>query len=784
MAYSQLSSTQTRQSIVSAFIIFTMTLLVISFAHAAPPPPPVPNIDFLADRVFVGDSIRGLHSGDTGTLFDYQADSASHMASTTKSFTLLLAVEAVNNGVVSLDDVISISKKAATINSNHTNGANTHSNVALIEDDQIRFEDLLYAMMLNSCGQSSIAIAQHVAVSTFPSIANDSDAQQEQEFTNMMNNRAIELGLNDTEFFNAYGGNHTHSYNNTSGDVISHRATPRDMAIWFDHGMQYVLYRDIIGYTGDYTFNSFNFGNAYTVSQSSSYPGFRGQKGGSGGGCQTCRIYDARRVNRDILLANTQKSFGDGTLLDYGFASLFHPQKISESSEWTGGWKQNDLTVVSSTLAASAVVQGNGKLRILLWGLDGENGSITHLNAVSIPTDEPSVFGLPAIGSGSRSRTTTDLISINPSASQKKISPLNGNNDRNIVALSPTTPGSITIYDPIEAPPTMPGNITTYDPKPPPSGNRNNIFDVNNDRIIEKVRIVYSGLGNLAVVADTSAGVYLYLYGISINNTTWLRSVVFVGDGNEGRIHASGARLLVTAHRQPNDDLMLKSWKIDTDTGLLSVALDSLSGPLVNELELAGEAGFGGSVFNFMVASSGVAGKPTLRNYRVHSSTGAISDHGVEVSSMGSSLALGYLSGVYVLAFRDTTGRLVVESYEIAANLQIAKQGSSIDSLAENTLDASAKIKIAPFDKDGVMIAIQADALVDQQRLEVWALDTDSNSSDIKPNRIAAETFFLGGLHALRRIPGNKAEGDFLLASGTYPLEGITLQGWRSAPRN
>ena len=744
--------------------------------------------------------MRGLVEAEDGTLFDWQADSSSHMASTTKSFTLLLAVEAVVNGIVSLDDLVTISTKAATINNNHPN-APTHSSTGFTEGENIRFEDLLYAMMLDSAGDASIAIAQHVAVSSFPSIADDTDSQQEQEFTDMMNNRAVELGLTDTEFFNAYGGPHVHEWDNTAGTVTTHRATPRDMARWFHYGMQYELFRDVAGFQGDYDFTAFGatldvVGAAYSLNKNLNIPGLQGSKPGGGGGCISCWILEARRINRDIVTGYTQDQSGDGTtLLNYGFAELFHPKMAAESNEWAGGWLENDVTAVTADLAASVVVQANGTLRILLWDVDLDDEGITHLNPYSVPkaasgfavpTNDPAAGTKQPISYTIERSATGELTTRDsgPSITQQ-VSYATQDYTAQVAGDTKSSVYKVVSSEP--PPPTRPGDITIYDPPTVGPHNQSVFFEIDNDILVENARIISAEFGNLVVIADTSDGVFLYLYGITIQRTVFLRDTQFVGTGSEGRVHKFKSSLIITGHRQNNGFSLLQTWNIDPELGTLSSALDSYSGPAVSELELTGLDG--SEVHLDLVVASISSGTPTLRNYTIHNNTGEITTRDSITSGTGSAVAISRLRGfesrdIYALVYRDNSARLVVQSYEIDGNWQLAQMASTTDNNAANTLAASVKIKIAALDKQGVMVALQADATIAEQRLEVWAFDTGLTSDVIQPARISTETIMQDGLHALSRIPGDDAEGDFLLVPGAYALDGIKVQAWRSAPRH
>ena len=316
----------------------TFCLLVsAATAVADPPVPPEATVDFQAVRAFVGDPQQGIEPAEPGSLFNYLPDSALPMASVTKSFTLLLAVEAIEAGTVSLDDMVTISNYAATINNGHGGG---HSNAGLVTGQVMRFEDLLYAMMIPSAGDASIAIGQHVATATFAPAIGWTGSQQHLLFVAMMNHRAGTMGLEDTRFFNAYGGDHAHAADNTPGASVDHRATTRDIARWFEVGLTYPLFREVAGFRGTYPGFGWSTGFAY--------PGLVAQKPGSNGSCSSCRGAAARRIGRDVIGSFEGGANGDMTpLLDYGFASLFHPTLEAEGAPYTKGWAEHALACVN-----------------------------------------------------------------------------------------------------------------------------------------------------------------------------------------------------------------------------------------------------------------------------------------------------------------------------------------------------------------------------------------------------------------------------------------------------
>ncbi|MGF7060321.1 D-alanyl-D-alanine carboxypeptidase family protein [Brassicibacter mesophilus] len=116
-------------------------------------------------------------------LYEYNIDNKIEMASITKIMTYLVTMDQVTNGTVNLKDLVKVSKKAAD-----TKG----TSFKLKEGEEIELEILLASIMIVSANDSCVAIAEHVSGT-------------EDEFVNMMNNKAQELGLTQAAFLNSNG---------------------------------------------------------------------------------------------------------------------------------------------------------------------------------------------------------------------------------------------------------------------------------------------------------------------------------------------------------------------------------------------------------------------------------------------------------------------------------------------------------------------------------------------------------------------------------------------------
>ncbi|RSK33040.1 D-alanyl-D-alanine carboxypeptidase [Rhodovulum iodosum] len=150
-------------------------------------------------------------------LHSRNADSRLHPASLTKMMTLYVAFEAVENGEISLDTMVRISKKAA---------AEPPSKLGLRAGQQIRFRYLIRGASVKSANDAATAIAEAIEGS-------------EAAFARRMNRTAKSLGMTRTTFKNAHGLTEA-----------GHLSTARDMTtlgrhLFFDYPQYYNLFSRI-----------------------------------------------------------------------------------------------------------------------------------------------------------------------------------------------------------------------------------------------------------------------------------------------------------------------------------------------------------------------------------------------------------------------------------------------------------------------------------------------------------------------------------------------------------
>ncbi|MCK4261164.1 MAG: D-alanyl-D-alanine carboxypeptidase [Halanaerobiales bacterium] len=162
-------------------MIFILMFLINSMALAA-------EFDISAKSAILVDAKTGQ------VLFDKDSDKKLPPASITKTMTLLLTFEALERGEVKLTDMVSVSKYAESMGG---------SQIYLSSKDRLPLETLLKAVVVASANDADVAVAEYIGGT-------------EENFVRMMNKRAQELGMNDTNFVNTTGlpaeGHYTTAY--------------------------------------------------------------------------------------------------------------------------------------------------------------------------------------------------------------------------------------------------------------------------------------------------------------------------------------------------------------------------------------------------------------------------------------------------------------------------------------------------------------------------------------------------------------------------------------------
>lgn len=231
---------------------------------------------------------------ETGTVLYKQAEHERlEPASVTKVMTMLLVSEAVDSGQISADDMVTCSAYAASMGG---------SQVYLKEGEQMSVHDLLKAVAVASGNDAAVALAEFVAGS-------------EEAFVEKMNQRAKELGMEDTHFCNCNGlpgeGHFSSAYDIAvmSRELLGHDSIRAYVGTWMD------TLRD-----GEFQLSNTNKLIYY-------YEGATGLKTGSTSSAGFCISASALRDGMElvavVLGSDTSKERFDTAkaLLNYGFGA-------------------------------------------------------------------------------------------------------------------------------------------------------------------------------------------------------------------------------------------------------------------------------------------------------------------------------------------------------------------------------------------------------------------------------------------------------------------------------
>lgn len=177
-------------------------------------PGPAPSIPITAGSAILMEATSGR------VLFEKEPDKRMAPASITKIMTMLLAMEAIEQGKASLDDMVVTSEHAMEMGG---------SQVWLEVGEEMSLADLMKAIAIVSANDASVAVAEHIAGS-------------EEAFVDMMNQRARELGMTGTHFANCHGLPHRDHYTTARDIAIMSRALLRYPKVheWFTTWIDYV----------------------------------------------------------------------------------------------------------------------------------------------------------------------------------------------------------------------------------------------------------------------------------------------------------------------------------------------------------------------------------------------------------------------------------------------------------------------------------------------------------------------------------------------------------------
>jgi len=236
-----------------------------------------------------------LMEKETGRiLYEFNPHERLAPASVTKVMSLLLICEAIKQGKISRDDMVTASEHAASMGG---------SQIFLSVGEQMRVDDLLKSVVIASANDAVVALGEFIAGS-------------EDAFVSLMNQRAQKLGMTDTVFKNASGL-----------DAEGHLTSAYDIAVMSRALIQ--TYPEISEYATRWmdTVRDGKFGLTNTNRLIRSYNGITGLKTGSTSNAGCCLSATAERDGMALICAimgapDSKTRFAAATsLLDYGYAN-------------------------------------------------------------------------------------------------------------------------------------------------------------------------------------------------------------------------------------------------------------------------------------------------------------------------------------------------------------------------------------------------------------------------------------------------------------------------------
>lgn len=348
--------------------IFTLTLLLSIFAFPT-----------FAENSFTIDALSGiLMEASTGkVLFEQDADKALPPASVTKIMTLLLVMEAVDGGGVSLDDIVTASAHASSMGG---------SQIYLKEGEQMTVSDMIKSVVISSANDAAVALAEHVAGS-------------EEAFVAKMNEKAAALGMENTHFENTNGLDDT---------AQNHLTSARDIALMSAELI--TKHPKVLEYSSIWmdSVRGGTFGLTNTNRLIRFYRGANGLKTGSTSKAKFCISATAERdgmtliavvmgsPTRDIRNAEASK------MLDYGFANyaLYRLEKEDMGEIKVLGGTAQSCKILHGELSAVVESAKKGSIEI-----------VTELpESVAAPIKSGDTVGTIRIMSGDTEIGKTDIV--------------------------------------------------------------------------------------------------------------------------------------------------------------------------------------------------------------------------------------------------------------------------------------------------------------------------------------------------------------------------------------
>ena len=307
----------------------------------------------------------------TGTiLFEQNSHEPLAPASVTKVMTMLLIMEAIDSGKIGWSDSVTTSEAAA---------AKGGSQVFLKVGETMAVEEMVKSIAVSSANDCACAMAEHLCGS-------------EVAFVEAMNNRAKELGMDDTTFVNCTGLD-------DAPDAASHKTSAHDIALMSRELLH--KHPDITKFTTIWmdSIRNGEFGLSNTNKMVRFYNGCTGLKTGFTRGAGYCLSASAERDGLELIAVvmgceTSQKRFAAcKALLDYGFANyaLVEPELPEEA---------NVPVKLGVAESVRAIPSSDGKMLIDKWQKSTVTTEVVLDPEVTAPVSQGQRLGTMTVKAG------------------------------------------------------------------------------------------------------------------------------------------------------------------------------------------------------------------------------------------------------------------------------------------------------------------------------------------------------------------------------------------------
>lgn len=327
-----------------------------------------------------------LVDGDTGrVLWGKNEQKPLTMASTTKIMTAILVLEEGN-----LDDMVTVSQRAAK---------SPQVRMNLTAGEQVRQEDLLYAMMLKSYNDAAVALAEHIGGSV-------------EGFCEKMTQKAKEIGAEDTVFGSPNGLDSHLSFQ-------EHHSTAKDMALIACYALKNPKFVEIINTPSVTLPMKGGEGKEYFITNQDrflqEYEGAMGVKTGFTNKAGQCFVGAAKRG--DVTLVTTVLASGWGTegkeqkwkdtkaLMDYGFEN-YHMEKVAAKGQQV----QPTEVLHSSNERVAAVLAEDFEGLFSQEEMEHINLCVTQVKTLEAPVKKGQKLGIAEVMLGETALAKIDIV--------------------------------------------------------------------------------------------------------------------------------------------------------------------------------------------------------------------------------------------------------------------------------------------------------------------------------------------------------------------------------------